>query len=95
MCSVNYLQRVLQVSCEMWPDDAHGINNDLKLSLKDTSLWSPTLLMVTGWNAVHGPFASDLRFHQVRECLEETFDFIEPSSDALLQHLAPDLARQG
>ena len=49
--------------------------------------------MLTGWNAVHGPVASDLRFHQIRDASEGTFAFIEPSPDCLLQHLAKGILR--
>ena len=90
---MNFLIRELGINLEMWPDDAHGINNDLELTLKDCDLWAHTLLMLTGWNAVHGPFASDLCFHQIRDGLEESFAFIEPSSDSLLQHLAKPILR--
>lgn len=92
-CAVNYLLRARTANVDWYPDDSHGVKNDMKATLRESGLWRWSLLMMAAMNAPHSPFWENMRFQQIRESIREVLGTLDMTEDKLFMNLLPAFLR--
>lgn len=67
LCGYMALERFFGANCDLSPGPAHGLHNDIKLSLSGCQLYGYWITMICAFNLPWGPEKDELRFQQVRE----------------------------
>ena len=72
-CVAHAMTYHFKLAVERMPDQSHINNRVVYNSLKEVGLYPLVLLLVVGWNLLHGPDKEDTRWHQVREGLGDMY----------------------
>jgi hypothetical protein len=90
-----YLKRYKNANVEETPDISHGVWNDVRLALKDCSLWQHVRLMTIIMNASYGPWCDARWFKAAQEAVQEYLALAmqNPEQEPLLQYLLPAIQR--
>lgn len=87
----SYMARHLNLVVDLTPDPSHGINNDVWGLFSELGLKGLFLLWLVVFNIPVGPWATDARYHECRNALDELFREHSYDSCPLLQSMAPKI----
>lgn len=93
LCGGSWL-RAAGANITLVMDMSHGGNNDFLDMLRDLNIYKFWILLMIPLNLEHGPFQSDLRFNQVRECWDSVLKHFSPNQLPLFAERAKDLLEE-
>ena len=93
VAAFNWLVQTQRFNGEFLSDPAHGMANDLKLSLQRVGLWKHTLLMTAMLNVPHGPWSEQRFFQKLSEAHLEYLASANAASCPLFNHYYPAMLK--
>lgn len=95
VCASGYLQRKMSLNLEQWWYFSHGGWRDIIGALKLVGNWAHMLIALISYNVPCGPWSDDIRFHQVRQAMEDQFASENPSQCPLFLSMQDAMINDG